>query len=69
MYFGCTIQYMALLQYHAAKEISTILSVGTSYLNIVVKDVVFTLRRNDLQELWHRLGAADFKAKTINEFR
>lgn len=62
-------QYLALLEYHVAEQISAILSVGTSYLNIVVKDLVFTFKQNNLEELWHRLEDDDFKAKTDDELR
>lgn len=69
LYVGCILNYLALLQYHSTEEISVILSVGTSYLNIVVRDLVFTLKRNSLQELWHRLEDDDFKVKGLNELR
>lgn len=51
LYLGCTLEYLALLQYNGAEQISAILSVGSSYLNIVVKDLVFTLKRSNLEEL------------------
>lgn len=69
LYFGCCLQYLALLQYHSVEQITTIISVGTSYFNMVVKDAVFAWKRDRIAELWHRLDDVDFKAKGINERR
>lgn len=68
LYLGCTLQFLALLQYSATEEVSTIISVGTPYLNITVKNVVFALKRHDIEKLWKRFEDDEFKAKGINEF-
>ena len=48
---------------------SVIISVGSVYLNIAVKDFVFALKRNDIEKLWMRFEDDDFKANEPNEFK
>lgn len=69
LYLGCALQYLALLNYKSVLEVTTIISVGTVYLNIAVKDIVFALKRNDIAKLWQRFEDEDFKAKDINELK
>lgn len=60
---------MALLKYQSVEQVTAIISLGSTYLNMVVKDFVFTLKRKNIEELWHRLEDDDFRVKTINELR
>lgn len=69
LYLGCALQYLALLNHKSVLEVSTIISVGTVYLNIAVKDFVFALKRRDIEKLWQRFEDEDFNAREINELK
>lgn len=69
LYLGCTLQFLALLEHQSIEEMSVIISVGSVYLNIAVKDFVFALKRNDIEKLWMRFEDDDFKANEPNEFK
>lgn len=69
IYIGCILQFMALLQYSSTEEVSTIISVGAVYLNSAVKDVVFRIKRRNIEKLWHRFEDDDFRAKAADEFK
>lgn len=69
LYLGCALQFLALLQYSALAEVSTILSLAPVYLNLSVKDVVFQLKRQQLEKLWNTLDDSDFRASEDGEFK
>lgn len=69
LYAGWVLHVLSLLNATSLDEISLILSVGATYLNGAVKDSIFALRRNDIENLWLQFGGDDFKAKGPEELR
>lgn len=69
VHFGCILQLISLFTSDSIREFSNVIYVGSIWVNIVVKDIVFIVKKRQIIEIWHQLDDNDFKARTNNEFR
>lgn len=69
VYFGVTIQIMAVLHSNSIAEAIQIFFIGFAYLNATVKTYVVHSKRKQLQELWIRLNDSDYQIKDDKERR
>lgn len=69
VYFGVTIQIMAVVKSKSIAEAIEIFFIGFAYLNATVKTYVVDSKRNQLQELWMKLNDTDYQVKDNKEQR
>lgn len=69
LHFGCTLEIISLFTSESIIELSTVLFISSIWLNIAVKDIVFTAKKLEIIKLWQHLETDDFKAKQIDEFQ
>lgn len=67
VFFGCTIQTMALLNSSSMKESIQILFIAVAYMNACVKTYLVCNKKEEVQQLFAKLNAPEFKALNAEE--
>lgn len=60
---------LSILKAKSIDDVTIALSVGIIYANIVIKDLVFVWKRDNIEKLWQRLANDDFKAQDAEELK
>lgn len=66
---GCILQFLSLFTTQSIIELSTVLFVSPVWINISTKDIVFTVKKRKIIEIWQALGDDVYKAKTPDELK
>lgn len=69
VYFGVTIQMMAVVNSKSIAEATQTFFIGFAYLNATVKTYIVHSKRNQLQELWMKFNDAAYQVKDNKEQR
>lgn len=69
LHFASILQTISLFMCSSVVEVSTVLFIASSWLNMSFRDLLFMVKKRKVLELWHELDAEDFKVKTSAEFQ
>lgn len=69
LHLGCILQFSSVFTAGTVIEFSSILFVGIVWVNVAIKDIVFIVKKRELEELWLQLDDDDFRAETENELQ
>lgn len=67
LYLASVLQLSSVFTSKSVIELSTVLFIGTSWLNITMKDIHFTRKKREIMDSWQQLDDKDYKVKTHAE--